>query len=174
MGGGKEVCGMGGMACGSTMFIHDVVQIDCNKQHIFFMVWHSCLTTTRWHCDLADDVSLFSSYFSFLHLHRSYSPQAHLQSCHCIVAVYILTHNVLPASPGRAHKSKQSTTTSIHAHCHNFSSSSSLSYSHLHNYTLIHTRIQSQSQRIGWLVGYLVFMSQRLEPIRDCPVESLV
>ena len=38
MGGGKEVCGMGGMACGSTMFIHDVVQIDCNKQHIFFMV----------------------------------------------------------------------------------------------------------------------------------------
>ena len=61
---------------------------------------------------------LFMSYFSFLHLHTSYSPQAHLQSSHCIVTVYMLTHNVLPASPGRAQeKSKQSTTTSIHAHC---------------------------------------------------------
>ena len=68
--------------------------------------------------DLADDVSLFSSYFSFLHLYRSYSPQTHLQSSHCIVTVYILTHNVLPASPGRAHKkSKQSTTNSVDAHC---------------------------------------------------------
>ena len=24
---------------------------------------------------------------------------------------------------------------------------------------------------VGWLVGYLVFMSQRLEPIMDCPVQ---
>ena len=54
--GGKEVW-VGGMACGSTMFIHNVVQIDCNKQHVFFRLWHSCLTTTRWHGDLADDVS---------------------------------------------------------------------------------------------------------------------
>ena len=45
---------------------------------------------------------LFMLYFSFLHLHTSYSPQAHLQSSHCIVTVYICTHNVLPASPGRA------------------------------------------------------------------------
>ena len=55
---------------------------------------------------------------SFTSIHQSYSPQAHLQSSHCIVTVNILTHSILPASPGRAQeKYKQSTTTSTHAHC---------------------------------------------------------
>ena len=82
---------MGGMACDSTMFdIVCVVQIGTN-------------TATPGDTVIGLMTSLlFMSYFSFLHLHTSYSPQAHLQSSHCIVTVYMLTHNVLPASPGRA------------------------------------------------------------------------
>ena len=81
---------MGGIACGSTM-INIVCSADRYQQAAPGDTVIGLMTSL-----------LFMSYFSFLHLHTSYSPQAHLQSSHCIVTVYILSHNVLPASPGRA------------------------------------------------------------------------
>ena len=141
-GGGKEV--RDGLWLDDDHNVVDRLQLGSHKQHVVFMLWHSCLTTTWWHSDLADDVSLFSLYFSFLHLHTSYSPQAHLQSSHCIVTVYILAHNVLPASQGCAQKkkSKQSTTTSIHAHC-------TTSQSRLHFLTHTFSQLNTHSRKVS-------------------------
>ena len=159
---------MGGMACGSTTMIsNDVVQIGGNRQHVFFMLWHSCLTTTWWHSDLADDVSLFSSYFSFLHLHTSYSPQAHLQSSHCIVTAYILAHKILPASPGRAQKksnNQQQPPSMLTAWLPNLVSPFLLTYQQLHTHSPNSRNLLScMTNQIPWSIH---------KPITKDPIAS--
>ena len=55
----------------------DVVQIGSNKQHVFFMLWHFCVTTTRWHGDLADDVS-------FIHFNQNWPLTSALTKLSCL------------------------------------------------------------------------------------------
>ena len=108
------------------------------------------------------------------HIQHACSPQTHRSTIFSLVSllttnslyrstVYILTHNVLPASPGRAHKSKTEQT--FRCLLHDFSSSSPLSYSHLYSFTLIHTR---------YLLSCLAnqIPDQSIQPITRDPVTS--
>ena len=79
--------------------------------------------------------------------------------------VYILTHNVLPASPGRAQKSKQINNNLVDAQC-TTSQAPRLSYSHLHRLnTLIHTR-----HLLSCLANQIP--DQSIQPITRDPVTS--
>ena len=105
-----------------------VVHMGSNK--VFFMLWHSCVTTTRWHGDLADDV-----YFIHFPLPVAYSIHVvhkhidlhWLQSSHWSV-YWQLTHCVVQQStswlttPSQLHqdvhrKVNKSITTSIDTQC---------------------------------------------------------
>ena len=92
---GGRVRSMGGMACGSTMINivwcsgADRYQHSNTQQH----------PVTQW-LGWWRLFYLVCSSPSFISIHHS--PQAHLRSSRRIVTVYMLTHNVLPASPGRA------------------------------------------------------------------------
>ena len=136
-----------------------------------FRLWHSFVTTTWWHSDLGDDVSLFSSYFSFLHLRTACSPQAHLhwlQSSHCIVTVYILTHNVLPASPGRAQekvKNQQQPPSMLTARLLKLLSTLLVLLTLFHSYTLTHTRYPPSC-----LVNQIP--DQSIQPITKDPITT--
>ena len=124
VGGGKEVCGMGGMACGSTMFIHNAVQIGGNTNT------SSSLTLLR--TQPGDTVvwlmtSLYSvrSSPSFISIHHT----VYKHICCLLTGQFTDTNSLYsyslhldsqrPPSFTRTctRKSKQSTTTSVDAQC---------------------------------------------------------
>ena len=111
---------------------------------VFFMLWHSCVTTTRWF----GWWRLFYSFSSLCRIQHTCSPQTHRSTIFSLVSllttnslysstVYILTHNVLPASPGRAQKSKQINNNLRRCSLHDFPISSpfSLTSSELHTHS---------------------------------------
>ena len=125
------------MACGSTMIwcSADRLQQTTTRllQALTLLLNHNPLT--QWLGWWRLFYSVCSS-LSFISIHHS--PQAHLQSSHCIVTVYTLTHNVLPASPGHAQKrvnNQQQPPSMLTAGLANLVSAFLLTYQQLHNHS---------------------------------------
>ena len=112
------------------------------------MLWHSCVTTTQWHGDLADDVSFIHFpprvAYSIHVVHKHIDLQSSHWSVYWQLTLCIVQQSTSwPTASSQLHqdvhrkKVNKSTTTSVDAHSRT-SESRLLSCSHFHSYTLTH------------------------------------
>ena len=138
------------------------MQIDCNKQHVFFMLWHSCVTTTRWHGDLADDVSFIHFPLRVAYSIHVVHKHIDLQSSHWSV-YWQLTHCIVqqstswPTTSSQLHqdvhrKVNKSPTTSVDAHCMTFQSRLQFL---MHTFTVTHSLTQGIFLA-AWPIRFLI------------------
>ena len=123
-----------------------VVQVASNNNTSFsLLTLHSCATTSPWHRGWLM-TSLYSC-FLFISIQHTCSPHfSTISLCTCQLTdnslysstVYILAHNVLLASPGRAQKSKQNHNKLLRCSLHDFPISSPflLTCPQLHTHSL--------------------------------------